>query len=186
MEKNHRSLLNFSSNIVFKYVLYETLDHHMTLECLFWSESRELGRYRAQLFYVCLWLYTRSTSDDFALHAVLALLINEWMSGLLLWRSRPRDIWDLWLFTAKLKSWQPWSKNRLITSSAELKTSLHKGNLHWIHSSESDFAFKIGDTQSNETVSLGDTAISLHTLPVVTFLGGGVYSWLVKTQSAKF
>ena len=48
--------------------------------------------------------------------------------------------------------------------------------MHFIRSSESDFACKIGDTQSNETVSLGDTAISLHTLPVVTFVwGGGVF-----------
>ena len=110
----------------------------------------------------------------FAMHAVLALLINEWMDyycdglGLV-------TFGILNFLKAKLQSWQPWSKNRSITSSAELKTSLLKGNLHFIHSSESDFACKIGGTQSNETVSLGDTAISLHTLPVVTFLGGGVF-----------
>ena len=33
----------------------------------------------------------------------------------------------------------------------------------------------------NETVSLGDTAVSLH-----TFLGRGGYSWLLITQSANF
>ena len=39
--------------------------------------------------------------------------------------------------------------------------------------------------QFYEMISLGDTAISLHTLQLQLF-GGGGYFWLVKTQSAKF
>ena len=37
----------------------------------------------------------------------------------------------------------------------------------------------------NETVSLGDTAVSLQTLIPTMFGRGGGYSWVLKTQSAK-
>ena len=50
------------------------------------------------------------------------------------------------------------------------------------------------DSKLNATLSLGDTVISLHTLPTATLFclnlilwagGGGEYSWVVKTRSAR-
>ena len=56
----NKSLLKVTSNMARLRSVRNgsTLDHHMTLDCLFWSESRESGLYQTQLTSLSVVIHT--------------------------------------------------------------------------------------------------------------------------------